>query len=132
MVRTSQEHPRKHLVWEETRWEQTDARETKPAYRTTELYVFVIMTCAVLAVARVGILDAEWGWGLATALSIGYLLSRGLAKSGTPLNHDHHTRVARTQPPLAMSRDAVHDAVNQQDARPAEDGAVPSRQQQRR
>ncbi len=109
---TSQQQPRKQLVWQETRWEQTDARETKPAYRTTELYVFVIMTGAVLAASMVGILSADRGWGFATALTIGYLLSRGLAKSGTPVNHTHHTRVVRTQPPLSLSRDVINAVVH--------------------
>ncbi len=118
---TRHQQPRKQLVWQETRREQTDARETKPAYRTTELYVFLIMTGAVLAASMVEVISADRGWGFATALTIGYLLSRGLAKSGTPVRHDHLTQVSRTQPPLSLSRDVLDAALTQPDARPRGD-----------
>jgi len=120
-VGTNQQQPKKQLVWQETRRDQTDARETTPAYRTTELYVFLIMTGAVLAASMVGVISADRGWGFATALTIGYLLSRGLAKSGTPVRHDHLTQVSRTQPPLSVSREALDAALKHRDARPRGD-----------
>ncbi|HEU4545451.1 MAG TPA: hypothetical protein VFR88_04085 [Microlunatus sp.] len=64
--------------------------ETKSAFKTTELIVFVL--------AAVGVLIAAWvtdngddgqGFGAASAwlyvtmLTIGYMISRGLAKSGS-------------------------------------------------
>jgi hypothetical protein len=66
------------------------ARETKPSFKTTELIVYVL--------AVIGVLIASWvvesnedgqrfsayqGWFLVTLLTIGYLISRGLAKSGS-------------------------------------------------
>jgi len=120
-VGTNHQQPSKQLVWQETRREQTDARETTPAYRTTELYVFLVMTGAVLAASLGGILTADRGWEFATALTIGYLLSRGLAKSGTPVRHDHLTQVSRTQPPLSVSREVLDAALRQPDTRPGGD-----------
>jgi len=66
------------------------ARETKSSFKTTELIVYVL--------AVIGVLIASWvvdsnedgqrfsaynGWFLVTLLTIGYLISRGLAKSGS-------------------------------------------------
>ena len=66
------------------------ARETKPSFKTTELIVYVLTV--------IGVLIASWvvdsnedgqrfsaynGWFLVTLLTIGYLISRGLAKSGS-------------------------------------------------
>ena len=65
-------------------------RETKPSFKTTELIVYVL--------AVIGVLIASWvvdsnedgqrfsaynGWFLVTLLTIGYLISRGLAKTGS-------------------------------------------------
>lgn len=59
--------------------------ETKPSPKTTELIVLVL---AVIGVFIAGIMDdsvnTETTWMLITALSIGYMLSRGLAKAGSP------------------------------------------------
>jgi hypothetical protein len=70
--------------------ERRHARETKPSFKTTELIVYLL--------AVIGVLIASWvvdvrpdgqgfsayqGWFLATLLTIGYLISRGLAKSGS-------------------------------------------------
>ena len=70
--------------------ERRVARETKPSFKTTELIVYVV--------AVIGVLIASWvvdsnedgqrfsaynGWFLVTLLTIGYLISRGLAKSGS-------------------------------------------------
>ena len=70
--------------------ERRHARETKPSFKTTELIVYLL--------AVIGVLIASWvvdvrpdgqgfsayqGWFLVTLLTIGYLISRGLAKSGS-------------------------------------------------
>jgi di/tricarboxylate transporter len=58
--------------------------ETKHATKTTELYVFVAAVVGVLiAASQSENLDARGAWQLVTALAIGYMLSRGLAKSGS-------------------------------------------------
>jgi hypothetical protein len=66
--------------------------ETKPSFKTTELVVMVAAVAAVLVASRLDdSLDGRWAWTLVTALAIGYMLSRGLAKSGTSyrdLNED--------------------------------------------
>ena len=64
--------------------------ETKSAFKTTELVVYVASVIGVLVAAAVvdngqdgqGF-DAQQAWFLVTLLTIGYLISRGLAKSGS-------------------------------------------------
>jgi hypothetical protein len=58
--------------------------ETKPSFKTTELLVLLAGVAAVLVASRLDdSLDGRLAWTLVTALAIGYMLSRGLAKSGT-------------------------------------------------
>ena len=57
--------------------------ETKTAFRTTELLVLIAAVAGILvAASQVEDLDARYAWTLVTAVAIGYLLSRGIAKSG--------------------------------------------------
>ena len=70
--------------------ERRPARETKPSFKTTELIVYVISVLGVLIASWVVDVNedgqrfsAYQGWFLATLLTIGYLISRGLAKSGS-------------------------------------------------
>ena len=64
--------------------------ETKSAFKTTELIVYVASVIGVLVASLV--IDnpddgqgfsAYQAWFLVTLLTIGYLISRGLAKSGS-------------------------------------------------
>lgn len=58
--------------------------ETKPSFLTTEFYAFVGSVAAVLiAAAQADNFDAPRAWTLVAALAVGYMLSRGLAKSGS-------------------------------------------------
>ncbi|UNO41621.1 hypothetical protein [Streptomyces sp. MST-110588] len=67
--------------------------ETKPAFKTTELMVYVAAVIAVLVASavvgdsggpvHVDRFPADQAWLYVTLLTIGYLLSRGLAKSGS-------------------------------------------------
>ncbi|MER5886703.1 hypothetical protein ABT160_22995 [Streptomyces sp. NPDC001941] len=65
--------------------------ETKPSFKTTELIVYVAVVLAVLIASALvgaeGIGDdrftAAQAWWYVTLLTIGYLISRGLAKSGS-------------------------------------------------
>ena len=66
------------------------ARETKPSFKTTELIVYVLSVVGVLIASWVINVNedgqrfsAYQGWFLVTLLTIGYLISRGLAKSGS-------------------------------------------------
>jgi hypothetical protein len=67
------------------------ARETtKPSFKTTELIVYVLSVLGVLIASWVMDVNedgqgfsAYQGWFLVTLLTIGYLISRGLAKSGS-------------------------------------------------
>lgn len=64
--------------------------ETKQAFKTTEFWIYVIMVIALLIAGNS--IESEGGgdyfnafhvWLLITILTFGYLLSRGIAKSGS-------------------------------------------------
>ena len=58
--------------------------ETKAAVKTTELIAFVVVTIAMLIASQiVDGFDAQHAWLYASLLTIGYMISRGLAKSGS-------------------------------------------------
>ena len=66
--------------------------ETKDATRTTELIAFVLAVAAV-AITAFTVDDkpdfgAERAWLYLTILTVGYMLSRGLAKSGSTEPYD--------------------------------------------
>ena len=70
--------------------------ETKAAFKTTEFVVFVVAFVGVLiASALVGDSDgrgdvflADKAWFYVTLLAVGYMISRGLAKSGVRAHRD--------------------------------------------
>jgi hypothetical protein len=72
--------------------------ETKNALKTTEFFAMVAVNAAILIAAWVSdSLNDVRAWTLVAAVAIGYMISRGLAKSGTkytggedPLNHNNH------------------------------------------
>jgi hypothetical protein len=63
--------------------------ETKAAFKTTEFFAFVavlvgiLISAAVVDESNAGGLGAKQAWLYATILTVGYMVSRGLAKSGT-------------------------------------------------
>ena len=60
------------------------ATETKHSSKTTELYAMVAVIVGVLIAAQqTDSLDAQRAWTLVSAIAIGYMVSRGLAKSGS-------------------------------------------------
>jgi hypothetical protein len=73
------------------RWEDDDVAfyedaEARRAVSTTEFWVYLIATIALLFFTYDSgddSLSRDDGWRYATALTIGYLLSRGLAKAGS-------------------------------------------------
>jgi hypothetical protein len=69
--------------------------ETKSAFKTTELIVFVLSVLGVLIAAAVTDngddgqgFGARTAWLYVTLLSIGYMISRGLAKAGSRDRYD--------------------------------------------
>ena len=75
---------------------ETKATETKAAFKTTEFVVYLIAVAGVLIASNlVGEVDgrgdvflADKAWLYVTLLTIGYLLSRGFAKSGSRDHND--------------------------------------------
>src|SRR3954454_3487171 len=62
--------------------------ETKAAFKTTEFFAYVAVLAGVLIAAAIvddaaGGSRARPGWLYATILTVGYMVSRGLAKSGS-------------------------------------------------
>jgi hypothetical protein len=70
--------------------------ETKNALKTTEFFAMVAVNAAILIAAWVSdSLNDVRAWTLVAAVATGYIISRGLAKSGTkytggedPVNRD--------------------------------------------
>ena len=78
--RTDNNHTRHH----------TATTETKPAFKTTELIAYVVVVLGVLiASAMVDQNEdgqgfgADKAWLYVTILTVGYMISRGLAKAGS-------------------------------------------------
>jgi len=60
--------------------------ETKASFKTTELIAYVLTVVGVLIASAMvddGNFGAQDAWFYITLLTIGYLVSRGLAKSGS-------------------------------------------------
>jgi len=58
--------------------------ETKASFKTTELLAFVAAVIGVLAAAQISDdFGAQDAWFYVSLLTIGYMVSRGLAKSGS-------------------------------------------------
>jgi hypothetical protein len=72
--------------------------ETKGALKTTEFYVFLVISIAILVAAAVTDngddgqgFGADHAWMYVSFVTVGYLISRGLAKSGSRHSeHDDH------------------------------------------
>ena len=80
---------------------RSHGEETKPSFKTTELIVYVVAVLGVLIASYVvgdranndgsDIFAADKAWWYITLLTIGYMVSRGLAKSGSR-SSDHDPR----------------------------------------
>ena len=69
-----------------------DVDETKLSLKTTEFWAMVGLIAAILIASAVSdSLDDVRAWTLVAAVGIGYMISRGLAKSGT--KHSGHDEV---------------------------------------
>ncbi len=83
---------------------RTRVAETKAFYKTSEFIVYVLATIAVLVASAV--VDngedgqgfgADKAWLYVTLLTIGYMISRGLAKSGSREFYDRNDRHDATE-----------------------------------
>ena len=68
--------------------QHTATTETKPAFKTTELIAYVV--AVVDDAGRQGF-GADHAWLYITILTVGYMISRGLAKAGS-YEHDNDPR----------------------------------------
>jgi hypothetical protein len=72
--------------------------ETKAAFKTTEFFAFAAVLIGILVAAAVidnsdaGGFGARQAWLYATILTVGYMVSRGLAKSGSRDPYDADDR----------------------------------------
>jgi len=76
--------------------------ETKAAYKTTEFAVYVVVFVGILLASflvktgqdgqRVDYFRADKAWWYITLLTIGYMIARGLAKSGSREPYDDTDR----------------------------------------
>jgi hypothetical protein len=61
--------------------------ETKSSYKTTELIAYVVAVIGVLVASAMADEASDFGtqeaWFYITLLTVGYMVSRGLAKSGS-------------------------------------------------
>ena len=63
--------------------------ETKAAFKTTEFFAYlavlagILISAAVVDEANAGGMGAKQAWLYATILTVGYMVSRGLAKAGS-------------------------------------------------
>ncbi len=71
--------------------------ETKASFKTTEFFAYLAVLAGILIAgllvddAGAGGFGAQKVWLYATILTVGYMVSRGLAKAGSrdPYTHDH-------------------------------------------
>ena len=67
--------------------------ETKPSFKTTEMIAYVVVLVGILiasAVVDTSDFGAQEAWFYITLLTIGYMISRGLAKAGS-YEKEHHS-----------------------------------------
>src|SRR4051794_19688822 len=73
--------------------------ETKASFKTSELIAYVVVAAAVLIASAVVDKGSDFGaqeaWKYVTFLTIGYMVSRGLAKSGSRDFYDDNTENTR-------------------------------------
>ena len=68
--------------------------ETKASFKTTEFFAFlavlagILVSAAVVDESNAGGFGAKQAWLYATILTVGYMVSRGLAKAGTGDRYD--------------------------------------------
>lgn len=72
--------------------------ETKASYKTTEFVFYILAVIGVLIASAMADAESDFGtqeaWFYISLLTIGYMVSRGLAKSGSrePFDDDYDAR----------------------------------------
>ena len=72
--------------------------ETKASFKTTEFFAYLAVLAGILVAAALvdnagaGGFGAQDAWLYATILTVGYMLSRGLAKAGSRQPYDDSNR----------------------------------------
>ena len=70
--------------------------ETKSSYKTTEFFVYIAAVVGVLVASAIADEASDFGtqeaWFYVTLLTIGYMVSRGLAKAGSRDFYDDSNR----------------------------------------
>jgi hypothetical protein len=69
--------------------------ETKPSLKSTEFWIYLASVGAVLLASYlvgknssgVDVFRADRAWSFITLLTVGYVVSRGIAKAGSPWRH---------------------------------------------
>lgn len=69
--------------------------ETKPSFKTTELIAYVAAVLVASAIVDKTDFGAQEAWFYVTLLTIGYMISRGLAKSGSYEKQDYDSHAGR-------------------------------------
>jgi hypothetical protein len=73
------------------------ATETKASFKTTEFFAFLAVLAGILIAAAMvdegdaGSLGAKQAWLYVTILTVGYMVSRGLAKAGSRQPYDERS-----------------------------------------
>jgi putative flippase GtrA len=68
----------------------TSWAETKPSFLTTEFYAMVGVIVATIVAGQANhSWHDRWVWQVVAAIAIGYMVSRGLAKSGSADRRDN-------------------------------------------
>ena len=79
--------------------ERRISTETKSSYKTTELIAYVVAVIGVLVASALADDASDFGtqeaWFYVSLLTIGYMISRGLAKSGSRDYYDDEADNAR-------------------------------------
>jgi hypothetical protein len=88
-TRSTSDTPRNGNVAGHYDGDRRRSTETKASFKTTEFFAFLAAVAGVLIAAGVvdqandGGLGAKQAWLYVTILTVGYMVSRGLAKSGS-------------------------------------------------
>ena len=106
------------------------ATETKHAFKTTEFWTYLAMVIAVVIAAdNVGggahdVFRADKAWLFVTILTVGYLISRGLAKAGS---REPYTEPALTADSAGITERLTKAAAVLRDGDVSEPDPVPTR-----
>jgi len=91
----AKDHGSENTTYRAARPARRISTETKSSYKTTEFFAYIAAVVGVLiasAVVDVTDFGAQEAWFYVTLLTIGYLVSRGLAKSGSRDFYDDDNR----------------------------------------